>query len=577
MDNSKIENLLNLALNSSPEEREKSENLNVGYNKEEKSWEVIVKYNGDIKRLESEIIRVEELLAGYAILTVPESLLDSLAELPEIEFIEKPKRLFFSVLAGKEASCMTPVTIGREGLTGRNCLIGIIDSGIDYAGLDFRQENGESRILYLWDQVLDREFTKQQIDEALMAPTQAEREALVPSTDVSGHGTAVAGIAAGNGNGSGGLFTGVAPESGLLVVKLGMPREGGFPRTTELMRGITYVVKKAMELERPIAVNLSFGNNYGSHDGTSLVERFLDNVSEVGRTVVCVGSGNEAASAGHFAGAFIQGARVRKVVELAVADYETTLNVQLWKNYTDIFTVELVSPSGMRRQIPLRTAGRYTFTADNTQLLIYVGEPAPYSVNQEIYVDFLALDSYVAGGVWRFELVPENIRVGTYSFYLPSSSVRSTRTRFFSPVPDATLTIPSTARRVITVGAYDTTYESYADFSGRGYANTSQLAGNLLQLDVKPDLAAPGVGITTTAVGGGYETVTGTSFATPFVTGAAALLMEWGIVRGNDPFLYGEKVKAYLRRGAKPIRGEEEYPNNRVGYGALCVADSIPG
>ena len=129
---------------------------------------------------------------------------------------------------------------------------------------------------------------------------------------------------------------------------------------------------------------------------------------------------------------------------------------------------------------------------------------------------------------------------------------------------------------MITVGAYDTTYESYADFSGRGYADTNQLAMTLLQLDVKPDLAAPGVGIVTSAVGGGYEPVTGTSFATPFVTGAAALMMEWGIVRGNDPFLYGEKVKAYLRRGAKRIRGEREYPNSRVGFGALCLEESLP-
>lgn len=575
-DNSKIENLLNLALNSTMEEREKSDNLNVGYNRAEQSWEVIVKYNGDIRRLQSEVIQVEELLAGYAILTIPESLVDSVAELNEIEYMEKPKRLFFSVNAGKEASCIVPVTTGRNGLTGRGCLIGIIDSGIDYANLDFRQSNGASRILYLWDQVLNREFTKRQLDEALAAPTQAERERLVPSTDISGHGTAVAGIAAGNGNGSEGRFTGVAPESELLVVKLGAPREGGFPRTTELMRAVTYVVKKAQELERPVAINLSFGNTYGSHDGTSLVERFLDNVSEVGKTVICVGSGNEAASAGHYAGSFTPGTRVRQTVELAVAAYETTLNVQLWKNYADIFTLNLAAPSGEWRQIPLKSPGRYTFTADGTQLLIYVGEPVPYSVNQEIYIDFLAQNVYVASGVWRFELVPESIRVGTYSFYLPSSTVRSTQTRFFVPAPEATLTIPSTARRVITVGAYDASYESYADFSGRGYENTNQLARTLLQLEVKPDLAAPGVGIVTSAVGGGYETVTGTSFATPFVTGAAALMMEWGIVRGNDSFLYGEKVKAYLRRGAKPIRGEEEYPNSRVGYGALCVADSIP-
>ena len=576
MDNSKIENILNLALNSSAEEREKSDNLNVGYNAAENTWEVIVKYNGDISKLQSEVIQVEELLAGYAIITLPEEMVDSLAELNEIEYIEKPKRLFFSVMEGKEASCMTAVTAGREGLTGRGCLVGIIDSGIDYANLDFRTRSGESRILYLWDQVLGEEYTKQQIDEALAAPTRQQQQELVPSVDISGHGTAVAGIAAGNGNGSDGRYTGVAPESELIVVKLGMPREGGFPRTTELMRAITYVIRKALELERPVAVNLSFGNTYGAHDGTSLLERFLDNVSEIGRTVVCVGSGNEAAGAGHFSGAFMPGTQVRQTVELAVANYESTINVQLWKNYTDLFLIEVIAPSGERREIPVKTSGRYTFYADNTQLLIYVGEPVPYSVNQEIYIDFLPQGNYVAGGVWRFELVPQNIRVGTYTFYLPSSSVRNARTRFYAPTPEATLTIPSTARRVITVGAYDTTYESYADFSGRGYADTNQLARTLLQLDVKPDLAAPGVGIVTTAVGGGYEPVTGTSFATPFVTGAATLLMEWGIVRGNDPFLYGEKVKAYLRRGAKRIRGESEYPNSRVGFGALCVRDSLP-
>ncbi len=581
MDNSKIENLLNLALNSTQEERRKSENLNVGYNENDRTWEVIVKYNGDLKRLQSEVIQVEELLAGYAIVTLPENLLDALAALNEIEYIEKPKRLFFSVFNGKEASCVFPVTTAvrgsvNNGLTGKGCLVAIIDSGIDYTNMDFRTEDGTTRILYLWDQTLEQEYTKEQIDEALAAETEEQRKTLVPSEDASGHGTAVAGIAAGNGNNSEGLYAGMAPESELLVVKLGTPRPGGFPKTTELMRALTYVIKRAVELGRPVAVNLSFGNNYGAHDGTSLVERFMDNVSEVGRSVICVGSGNEAASAGHFFGNFPMQARQTQVVELAVAAYETALNVQLWKNFTDNFLLQLTAPSGENIRIPLETSGRYTFFTRETQLLIYVGDPAPYSVNQEIYIDFLPQNYYVESGVWRFELVPVDVRVGTYSFYLPSSAVRNAQTGFFSPATEATLTIPSTARRVITVGAYDVFYEAYADFSGRGYAGTGNLARTMLQLEVKPDLAAPGVNITTSSVGGGYEAVTGTSFATPFVAGAAALLMEWGIVRGNDPFLYGEKVKAYLRRGAKPIRGEEEYPNNRVGFGALCVAESLP-
>jgi minor extracellular serine protease Vpr len=141
-------------------------------------------------------------------------------------------------------------------------------------------------------------------------------------------------------------------------------------------------------------------------------------------------------------------------------------------------------------------------------------------------------------------------------------------TRFLVSDPDTTLTIPSTASRVVSVGAYDDSYLSYADFSGRGYTR--------LNTSVKPDLAAPGVGIMAPRAGGGYGPVTGTSFAAPFVSGSAALMMEWGIVRGNDPFLYGEKVKAYLIRGARPLPGETIYPNQRLGFGRLCLEDSFP-
>lgn len=144
----------------------------------------------------------------------------------------------------------------------------------------------------------------------------------------------------------------------------------------------------------------------------------------------------------------------------------------------------------------------------------------------------------------------------------------NTGTRFYFQTPDATLTIPAAASRVISVGAYNSRTQSYAEFSGRGFL---QMAGG-----AKPDLVAPGVNIRTAQVGGDYTTVTGTSFATPFVTGAAALMMEWGIVRGNDPYLYGEKVKAYLRRGARPLPGFDVYPNAQVGYGALCLRDSLP-
>lgn len=596
MDSQKNEDLLNLALQTPEAERERSLELNVGYDEQEKTWEVIVKYHGSLQGLARWGIMVEEMIAGYAILTVPESEMDRLAEVEEIEYVEKPKRLFFSDLSGNTASCYAPGSqIFRE-LTGRGVLVAVIDSGISYDNWDFRNTDGTTRILYLWDQVLDREFDAAQINEALAAGSRAAAEQIVPSIDTSGHGTAVAGIAAGNGGLRGSAYAGMARESSLLIVRLGAPRENAFPRTTELMRALTYVAKKAVELRMPVAVNLSFGNTYGAHNGTSLLERFIDNVSEIGRSVICVGSGNEGASGGHVGGSVrlerggnqqttnwvnqtdtnVAGRDVQ--VEMTVGAYERGLNVQLWKEYTDRFLVTLTSPSGERFQVDTDRPGKQIYRLQQTQILLYNGEPAPYMTPQEIYFDFLPAvgTQYLDQGVWTFTLRPVQVTTGNYTFYLPSSSVRSADTRFVRTTPDVTLTIPSTAGNVITVGAYDPVYEAYADFSGRGYLYQEQVNSRTSDTYVKPDLVAPGVGVIAPNRDGGYSPVTGTSFATPFATGAAALLMQWGIVMGNDPYLYGEKVKAYLRKGAQPIRGVAEYPDSRAGYGALCVEESLP-
>ena len=588
MNSQKLENLLNLALDSSMEEREKSLGLDTAYDAADDRWELIVKYNGNLKRLDGSVIGIEELIAGYAIVTIPQNLIESFVELEEVEYVEMPKRLYFSLQRGKEASCILPVTAREPYLSGMGTLVIIIDSGIDYSRMDFRNRDGSTRIKYLWDQSLTPEegsrmrppegyrigveFNQEQINEALEAEGE-ERDRKVPSRDVTGHGTAMAEIAAGNGMSAEGRYAGVAPQADLIVVKLGSPRQESFPRTTELMRALDYAVKKSVELAKPAAINLSFGNTYGSHDGTSLLERFIDNIAEIGQNVICVGSGNEGAAGGHTAGAAKDAVRV----ELAVAPYERSVNVQLWKEYADVFRITLISPGGERQIVETEQGGTVRLSMEQTQLLIYIGEPAPYSINQEIYFDFIPKQNYIDSGVWTFLLEPLEVVTGNYYFYLPSSVVLNNGTRFFTPTPEVTFTIPSTARKVITVGAYHALYDSYADFSGRGYLLENRMEGLVANESVKPDLAAPGVGIAISNGYGGTQEVTGTSFAVPFVTGAAALMMEWGIVKGNDPYLYGEKVKAYLRRGARPIRGETEYPNARVGYGALCVERSLPG
>ena len=576
----KLENILNLALETPEEEREQTESLNVGYSAESRRWELIVKYHGSLDRLREQNIVVEELIAGYAILTVPEALVDMVSDTPEIEYVEKPKRFYYGQTFPAGTSCFPPVTMRTPFLNGRGVLLAVLDSGITWDLEVFRKADGSTRIRYLWDQTVSKktgdvrygkmpdgfsigtEYTAEEINAALQMPA-LDRYRRIPSRDLSGHGTAVAGIAAGRS--ADGLYTGAAPEAELIIVKLGLPREEGFPRTTEIMRGVTYALWKARQLNMPLVINLSFGNSYGSHDGSSLLERFLDNASEIGKTVICVGSGNEGAARGHFAGNITRDSRV----ELAVGNYERSLNIQLWKNYSDVFRIRLQSPGGEEAELTTNIqGGKYTLKLEQTRILVYLGEPLPYAVAQEIYLEMIPVTgSYINAGIWTIRLEPVMTVTGQYYLYLPAGNGRGDSTGFYRSTPQVTLTVPSTAAKVITVGAYDPVYDTYADFSGRGYADSTRTIGVAAAGLTKPDLVAPGVNIQAPDVYGTFTPTTGTSFATPIVSGAAALLMEWGIVRGNDPFLYGEKIKAYLRKGARPLRGEMEYPNDRVGYG----------
>ena len=574
MPDQKIENLLNLAMNALPHERAKSENLNVGYDPTTRLWDVIVKYSGPESGLGGERIQVVPLLGGYAVVTLPESEIAAYSVREQIEFIEKPKRLYFETFEEREASCILSVQNGADGLTGEGILVGIVDSGVDYFHPDFRNEDGSTRILRLWDQsvagnppenyVSGTEYTKEEIDEAL-ALGETEGRRLVPSGDFSGHGTAVLGIAAGNGRASDGVNRGVAYRSDLLVVKMGNPRENSFPRTTELMEGIDYLIRQAVKMRKPIVINVSFGNNYGSHRGDSLLENYIDTVAAMGRTVIVTGTGNNGSQPWHAGGILQQGKT--EEIQLAVGAFEPTLNVQLWKDYEDEMEIYLESPSGERIGPLYERLGPQRHLLENIELLIYYGKPGPYQLSQEIYIDFIPEGNYVDSGVWKVLLSGKRVRSGQYFLWLPGGNVLNRGTGFYSPRAVGTLTIPSTAGKVISVGAYDSRQNAYADFSGRG--------SQFLPIR-KPDLAAPGVSISAPVPGGGYATVTGTSFAAPFVSGSAALLMEWGIVKGNDPFLYGEKVKAYLRKGAQSVGGYEEYPNVEVGWGRLCLAESIP-
>lgn len=535
--------------------------------------EVIVKYSGDIHRVETELgVEVEVLGEGFAIITLRGDQIPLLYDYREIEYIELPKTLTLTLYQSLRAACISSVQSPAEyNLTGTGTLVGIIDSGIDYTHPDFRNQDGSSRILYIWDQTADgsppfgfrqgTEYNNQQLNMALASTQPYE---IVTSTDVIGHGTAVAGIAAGNGRASEGRQMGVAPDASLIIVKLGYRGFESFARTTEVMRALKYLLDKAEELGMPIAINISFGTNAGSHDGSSLFENYVNTVTGRWKNVIVAATGNEGAAGHHFSGEI--GPALTKDVGFVVAENLDSLYLTFWKNFADSFTLELILPNG-KSTGEIGSSQRYTIkNMDGVSLQIFYGQPTHYNEDQEIYFLIRKQESNIPQGIWRLRVRGVEVIDGRFDIWLPTVEEVGMGTAFTDPSPGTTLTLPSTVERVLSVGGYNAAIDAAAQFSGRGFTRNNAY--------VKPDLVAPAVGIISARAGGGYDSFTGTSMAAPFVTGAAALMMQWGIVLGNDPFLYGQRVKAYLKKGAKR-RPYINYPNPIWGYGALCLKDTM--
>ena len=553
--NQKIENQLNLSLALSENERSRAGDLQTGYNGQNKEWELIIRYTGDIQNALATIpATIKELSYGYGLVTIRQNDIDKLSNLREVIFIEKPKKLYTFLDYSVVASCITPVWNNPYNLTGKGVLVAVIDTGIDYTHPDFRNEDGSTRFLGIFDEKSGREYSKDEINEALSMGEKLLIE------DLSGHGTHVAGIACGNGRASNGRYRGVAYESDILAVILGQDE---FFNTARLMEGVDYAIKFAEQNNLPVAINLSIGNNYGAHDGNSLVENYLNVVAGSWKTVIVAGTGNEAAKGIHNSGELSD---QNIIIELVIGENEGSIDIQLWKKFGDDFRIYLKSPGGQKYGPiePGISVTRYDYR--KTQIFVFYGEAMPYTQAQEILFQLIPAEDFINSGLWELELVPVNIISGEYDIWLPSGSFVSSDTGFLINSPDTTLTIPSTSYNVISVGAYNAGNNSYGSFSGRGFTKRIQT--------VKPDIVAPGVAIRAAAPGGGYANRTGTSMAAPFVTGSSALLMEWGIVKENDPFMYGEKVKAQIIKGAVPLPGEE-LPSNRTGWGRLCLERSL--
>lgn len=531
--------------------------------------EIIVKFNGDIFSISERVGAQAELLKqDYAILDIPRENIEMLYDIPEIEDVELPKRLYLSTNYNLTSSCIRTAQEGY-GLDGKGVVAAIIDSGLDYTHPDFRNDDGTTRILWLWDQTVPgrppqdftegTEFTQNEINSAL---EESDPFLIVPSRDFIGHGTAVAGIAAGNGRASSGENSGVAPQASIIAVKIGRG-EDSFALSTDLMRAVKYVIDKSRQLFMPAAINLSFGMNDGSHRGNSLFEEYLTDMADEWKISIIVPTGNEGSAGHHHSGILTTNNTIE--TEFFTAPGLERFYLSLWKNFADSFAVELIFPDGYSSGVINIESQVKTVRNDNAILTVIYGQPGRYSIDQEIFFDIRSVNGTIKPGLWRLRIIPSVIVDGNYDIWLPTLEEAGAQTYFTVPSIYNTMTIPSTANKLVRVSGYNDRLGSIAGFSGTGSSDEALFM---------PDIAAPAVNIISARSGGGYDSFTGTSFAAPFVTGSAVLMMQWGIVEGRAPFMYGERIRAFLRLGANRTQGLT-YPNPTFGYGRLCLGNSL--
>lgn len=492
---------------------------------------------------------------GYGIAEIPIENLVALATSPEIQYIELPKSLYADDYESNRASCITQLNSSE--FNGKGVLIGFIDTGIDYTHPAFRNPDGTTRIEYIYD--LDeggKVYTKEQINEALKS---SDPYSIVNSTDITGHGTHVVGIACAGGK-IDKQYYGVAPESSIAMVKVARSR---FALSTQIMKGIKFLIDKGKELNMPLAINMSLSTNDGAHNGSSLLEQYISTVSATERVTIVIAAGNEGEAAHHVGGTLEE----VNDVYFNISSDESIVVINLYKSILPQLSIELISPYGIGTGEILVKEGVNEGTIGNSRYSIYLTGPKPFDVSGEIGIILTGINGFVSSGQWKITLRKLNKYDGNFNMWLPISEGLNVNTKFLEPVVYNTLGIPATVKNVISVGSYNYLVDIISPFSGRGEKYNGQY--------IKPDIVAPGEGIYSSIPNRAFDKKTGTSMATPQVTGAAALMMQWGIVNGNDPYLYGERVKYFLILGSKKTRQDIEYPDAGWGYGELCLRESI--
>ncbi|EIF5084542.1 S8 family serine peptidase [Clostridium perfringens] len=520
--------------------------------------ELVVLYGDNFLRFKNSVdaigAKVEDLGYGFGILIIKVNDLNRIIELEGLQYIELPKILYTSAYDSNRASCI-PSVWNNYNLTGEGILVGFLDTGIDYTHNAFKDADGNTRIEYIYDLENGVVYDKNKINEALKSE---DPFSIVPEIDLSGHGTHVAGIACAGGNINFDNY-GVAYKSSIAMVKITGENSLRAALSTQLMRGLKFLMDKSNEINKPLVVNISLSTNDGSHNGSSLLEKYIQTFTQLQKAVIVVAAGNEGNSAHHVGGKM----KKEEDLDLNIGDGEKGIILDFFKPVLVNVSVEVISPTGISTG-PMELSESYKERfVGREKIVVYSTGPKPFDIQGQTTISILPLGDTITSGGWRIIVRKLNNYEGYFDIWLPIAEGLNERTRFLQPSVYNTLGIPATVEGVISVGSYNFLNNNLSAFSGRGVVRPEWL--------IKPDLVAPGENILSTVEEQGFDTKSGTSMAAPQVSGICALLFEWGIIRNNDPFLYGERIKYYLIKGAKRTIFGEAYPNPDLGYGFVCL------
>lgn len=458
-------------------------------------------------------------------------------------------------------------------LRGSGTMVAVIDSGIDYQSPAFRNGNS-SKILEIWDQTIPegpgekvpfgRVFTKEEIERALASENPLE---VVPSADENGHGTMMAGTAAGRVIQEEG-FSGAAPEASLVVIKLKPAKEylrefylypegADLFQEDDIMLAIAYARRCAQRYGMPVSICIGLGTNKGSHDGYSPLCQTIDYMAGFSRNAISIAAGNEGAARHHYQGV-LERDMPEDTVELRVGERTTQFSMEFWGSAPELFSITIQSPTG--ESLPVSTALRgntqdLSFVFVDTRILVNYVPIERYSGNTLVYFRFL----HPAPGIWKLRVQGRDVNGSGFHIWLPVMGLIPEDTFFLQPSPYHTITSPGDAQDGMTMTAYDYRDGGLFPLASRGFTPAGI---------VKPNFAAPGVEIKVPLHGGGFGTASGTSLAAAQNAGVSALLFEWAVIRGNEPFFTGYSVKNYLQRGARRDDGMI-YPNQDWGFGKI--------